>query len=110
MTPDRVHYGQTDAIYAARQNTLEHAFRNNPQHFVNKAPTPPDKPTAAWINLPASTLKIQADPGCIRVVHTFRILDLLCPGGTMVLDPNWLEPLFGFKRTPPGTAPLGYVR
>ena len=60
MTPDQVHYGQTDAIYAARQNTLDHAFRNNPERFVNKAPTPPEKPTAAWINPPASTLKIQA--------------------------------------------------
>jgi transposase-like protein len=60
MTPDQVHYGQTDAIHAARQNTLDHAFRNNPERFVNKAPTPPDKPTAAWINPPASTLKIQA--------------------------------------------------
>ena len=47
MTPDQVHYGQTDAIHAARQNTLDHAFRNNPERFVNKAPTPPEKPTAA---------------------------------------------------------------
>ena len=60
MTPDQVHYGQTDAIHAARQNTLDHAFRNNPERFVNKAPTPPNKPTAAWINPPASMLKIQA--------------------------------------------------
>ena len=60
MTPNQVHYGQTDAIHAARQNTLDHAFRNNPERFVNKAPTPPNKPTAAWINPAASTLKIQA--------------------------------------------------
>ena len=60
MTPDQVHYGQTDAIHAARQNTLDRAFRNNPERFVNKPPTPPDKPTAAWINPPASTPKIQA--------------------------------------------------
>jgi putative transposase len=60
MTPDQVHYGQTDAIHAARQNTLDRAFRNNPERFVNKPPEPPDKPTAAWINPPASTLKIQA--------------------------------------------------
>ena len=60
MTPDQVHYGQTNAVHAARQNTLDHAFRNNPERFVNKAPTPPDKPTAAWINPPAPMLKIQA--------------------------------------------------
>src|SRR5271163_2261299 len=34
------------------QNTLDHAFRENPERFVNKPPTPPDKPTAAWINPP----------------------------------------------------------
>ena len=26
MTPDQVHYGQADAIYAARQTTLDRAF------------------------------------------------------------------------------------
>ena len=52
MTPDQVHYGQTDAVHAERQTTLDQAFRNNPERFVNKAPTPPSKPTAAWINPP----------------------------------------------------------
>jgi putative transposase len=31
-----VHYGQTDAVHAARQDTLDRAFRENPQRFVNK--------------------------------------------------------------------------
>jgi putative transposase len=52
MTPDQVHYGQVDAVHAARQETLEHAFRANPERFVNKMPAPPAKPTAAWINPP----------------------------------------------------------
>jgi putative transposase len=39
MIPDQVHYGQTDAVH-------------NPERFVNKPPTPPNKPTAAWINPP----------------------------------------------------------
>jgi len=52
MTPDQVHYGQADAVHAARQQTLELAFQANPERFVNKPPTPPDKPTAAWINPP----------------------------------------------------------
>ena len=52
MTPDQVHYGQIDAVHAARQVTLDHAFRENPERFVKKAPTPPNKPTAAWINPP----------------------------------------------------------
>ena len=52
MTPDQVHYGQVDAVHAARQATLDQAFRENPGRFVKKAPTPPEKPTAAWINPP----------------------------------------------------------
>jgi putative transposase len=52
MTPDQVHYGQANAVYAARQETLDQAFRDNPERFVNKAPMPPDKPTEVWINPP----------------------------------------------------------
>ena len=52
MTPDQVHYGQIDAVHAARQLTLDQAFGENPERFVKKAPTPPNKPTAAWINPP----------------------------------------------------------
>jgi transposase InsO family protein len=52
MTPDQVHYGQIDAVHAARQTTLDQAFHEYPERFVNKAPTPPDKPTATWINPP----------------------------------------------------------
>jgi hypothetical protein len=52
MTPDPVHYGKIDAVHAARQLTLDQAFRENPERFVKKPPTPPAKPTAAWINPP----------------------------------------------------------
>jgi putative transposase len=58
MTPDQVHYGQTEAIHTARQVTLDQAFRENPGRFVNKPPVPPVKPTATWINPP--TLKSTA--------------------------------------------------
>jgi putative transposase len=60
MTPDQVHYGQIDAVYAARQRTLDCAFRENRERFVNKPPTPPAKPTAAWINPPLATPKVRA--------------------------------------------------
>ena len=60
MTPDQVHYGQADAVYAARQNTLNLAFDANPERFVRKPPTPPAKPVAAWINPPETTLKKRA--------------------------------------------------
>jgi putative transposase len=52
MTPDQVHYGQIDAVHAARQVTLDQAFRENPGRFVTKPPVPPAKPTATWINPP----------------------------------------------------------
>jgi len=52
MTPDQVHYGQADAVHAARQNTLNLAYAANPERFVRKSPNPPCKPTAVWINPP----------------------------------------------------------
>jgi putative transposase len=60
MTPDQVHYGQTDAVHAARQSTLHQAFQRNPSRFVNKEPEPPQKPTAVWINPPIQKSAIQA--------------------------------------------------
>ena len=52
MTPDQVHYGQADAVHAARQVTLDRAFSDHPGRFVKKPPVPPAKPTATWINPP----------------------------------------------------------
>src|SRR3546814_16643058 len=60
MTPDQVHYGQADEVYAARQAILDKAFRANPERFVNQAPRPPQKPTAVWINPPANKLNTLA--------------------------------------------------
>jgi putative transposase len=61
MTPDQVHYGQVDAVHAARQATLAAVFAQNPERFVNKSPVPPDKPTAAWINPPHKTTAAKPD-------------------------------------------------
>lgn len=58
MTPNQVHYGQVEAISAARQAVLDRAFQAHPERFVRKPPTPPEKPTAVWINPP----KNKADP------------------------------------------------
>ena len=73
MTPDQMHYGQIDAVHAARQLTLDQAFRANPERFVNQPPIPPAKPAATWINPPTpksqSTLPtlppLQAAPRCV---------------------------------------------
>jgi putative transposase len=59
MTPDQVHHGQADAVHAARQETLDHAFRINPERFVHKRPEPPAKPIEAWINPPKKPDSIQ---------------------------------------------------
>ena len=59
MTPNQVHYGQADEVYAERQKTLDQAFRANPNRFVNKPPQPPQKPTAVWINPPKSKPQVQ---------------------------------------------------
>ena len=45
MTPNQVHYGQADK-FTMRKQTLENAFRANPNRFVKNIPSPPDKPTA----------------------------------------------------------------
>ena len=73
MTPDQVHYGQIDAVHAARQLTLDQAFRANPERFVNQPPIPPAKPTATWINPPTpkgqssvpTLAPAQAAPRCV---------------------------------------------
>ena len=54
MTPDQIHFGQADAIHAARQKTLDAAFLNTPERFVRQRPKPPQIPTAVWINPPKS--------------------------------------------------------
>jgi putative transposase len=60
MTPNQVHYGQADKVYAQRLLTLQNAFHANPERFVKMKPNPPPKPTAVWINPPKSEPEIQA--------------------------------------------------
>lgn len=60
MTPDQIHFGQAEAIHAARQATLDAAYRGTPERFVRKPPQPPKIPTAVWINPPKPTEGNQA--------------------------------------------------
>ena len=62
MTPDQVHFGQVDAVHAARQVALDRAFAEHPARFVNKAPVPFAKPTATWINRPAPKAVPECQP------------------------------------------------
>lgn len=52
LTPAAVHYGQAPSIIAARQRTLDAAYAQNPQRFVNGAPLAAVLPEAVWINPP----------------------------------------------------------
>ncbi len=58
MTPAAVHYGHADQLHAARARVLDAAYARNPERFVRKPPTPPELPTAAWINKPADVKEV----------------------------------------------------
>jgi putative transposase len=47
-----MHYGQIEAVGAARQHVLTAAYAAHPERFVRRPPVPPTVPTAAWINPP----------------------------------------------------------
>ena len=54
LTPETVHYGRTQQVIAARQNTLDAAYAAHPERFVNGPPTPPAIQQAVWINPPGT--------------------------------------------------------
>jgi putative transposase len=51
-TPRDVHYGHTEAVRAARADTLTAAYARHPQRFVRQHPQPPLLPANVWINEP----------------------------------------------------------
>jgi hypothetical protein len=61
LTPASVHYGYADEILAKRQAVLEAAYARTPERFVTKVPSPPEGPTAVWINPPAAAGEAAAD-------------------------------------------------
>jgi putative transposase len=52
MTPAAVHHGRAQELHAERQRVLDAAYTTTPERFVRRPPTPPELPTAAWINKP----------------------------------------------------------
>ena len=52
MTPATVHAGRAPEVHAARAITLGEAYAAHPERFVRRPPTPPELPTAVWINPP----------------------------------------------------------
>jgi putative transposase len=54
MTPAAVHHGKAKRLHAERQRVLDAAYAKTPERFVRRPPTPPNLPTAAWINKPTT--------------------------------------------------------
>jgi len=52
ITPAALHVGQAQQIFEQRQLTLDAAYQNHPERFINGKPQPPAIPTAVWINKP----------------------------------------------------------
>ena len=52
LTPAIVHAGRAPEVRAARAITLATAYAAHPERFVRRPPTPPELPTAVWINKP----------------------------------------------------------
>ncbi len=52
LTPATVHHGRTDAVLSTRQRTLDAAWAQHPERFVNGPPKAPRPPAEVWINPP----------------------------------------------------------
>jgi putative transposase len=61
-TPADVHYGRAEQIRAQRARVLEAAYVAHPERFVRNPPTPPQLPTAAWINQPEEDAPATTNP------------------------------------------------
>jgi putative transposase len=57
LTPAMVHYGQVEAVGAARRQVLTAAYAAHPERFVRRPPAPPTVPDAVWINPPAPSVE-----------------------------------------------------
>jgi putative transposase len=53
LTPAMVHFGQAEAVLAARQTVLTAAYAAHPERFVRQPPRPLVLPGEVWINPPA---------------------------------------------------------
>ncbi len=56
-TPSDVHYGRVEQIQQDRQATLDAAYQQHPNRFVNKPPEAAMPPQAVWINPPKNAEK-----------------------------------------------------
>jgi putative transposase len=89
MTPAMVHYGQAQVVYQQRQQVLQAAYAAHPERFVRGLPTPPQLPTAVWINRPQ--MIDEADVLASSTPDTSAYLTLHRPGTGE--RPEWTLPL-----------------
>lgn len=52
IPPVALHNGYAHKIFERRQLTLDAAYQNHPERFINGKPQPPSIPTEVWINKP----------------------------------------------------------
>ena len=98
LTPASLHYGQGERIIATRQQTLHHAWQNNPERFVSGIPKPASLPKAVWINAPKQEREIKNEAP-----------EANCPGAseeTSLTHPRSGYPLDGcVPAEPPSVSP-----
>ena len=87
MTPASLHDGQAKEILSAREETLERAWQQTPERFVQGIPKPQCLPKSVWINAPnRETEKKNEAPA----VHSAE-----APGETSLTHPRSGHPLDG---------------
>jgi putative transposase len=55
MSPAMVHHGTAVAVREQRQHVLDIAYRDHPERFVRRPPSPLPLPTEVWINKPINS-------------------------------------------------------
>ena len=58
LSPGTVHRGQAQRVHDARSTVLAAAYERHPERFVNKKPSPPSRPSDAWINEPVQAIEV----------------------------------------------------
>lgn len=71
MAPAAVHYGRSEQIREARQETLLTAYHKHPERFVNGVPQAPLLPQTVWINPPPEKPKPEIGSGTTIVTPDY---------------------------------------